>query len=102
MSIPTVYLIELELLRARFNQRQAKELFRNQHKFKNVPDHPWIAIGKIGSLEERLSAVRMKGSEHNDTWNDDLTWNSNHAGGVLAGISNGAPIEIQCAFKQYD
>ena len=58
--IPTVYLIELELLRERFNQRQAKELFRNKHKMKNVHDHPWIAIGKMGSLEERLSAVRMK------------------------------------------
>lgn len=46
-----------------------------------------------------FSAVRMKGSEHNDTWNDEGSWISNHAGGVLAGISSGAPIEIQCAFK---
>lgn len=58
--IPTVYLIELDLLQSRFNQREAKELFRSQHKLKNMNNHPWIAIGNIGSLEERLSAVRMK------------------------------------------
>ena len=46
-----------------------------------------------------FAGVRMKGSEHNDTWSAPHQWASNHAGGVLAGISNGAPIEIRCAFK---
>jgi diguanylate cyclase (GGDEF)-like protein len=58
--IHTVYLIDLSILRSQFDQKQAKNLFRSHGRMTNKNDYPWIAIGKTGSLEERLSAVRMR------------------------------------------
>jgi chorismate synthase len=52
-----------------------------------------------------FAGVHLKGSEHNDQWLPPTLpttmpkLNSNHAGGVLAGITTGSPISIRCAFK---
>lgn len=42
---------------------------------------------------------RMKGSEHNDAYNDDGTTKTNLSGGIQGGISNGMDIYFRIAFK---
>jgi chorismate synthase len=42
---------------------------------------------------------RMKGSEHNDLFNQDGTTKSNLSGGIQGGISNGMDIYFRVAFK---
>ena len=59
-----------------------------------------MSIGTVKAVEigEGLEAARMTGSE----CNDPLTpggFKSNHAGGILAGITNGADIVIRVACK---
>lgn len=44
-------------------------------------------------------AARMKGSEHNDLFNEDGTTKSNLSGGIQGGISNGMDIYFRVAFK---
>lgn len=54
---------------------------------------------EIGSGFE---AARMLGSEHNDPFileNGDVKMATNHAGGVLAGISTGMPLVARVCFK---
>lgn len=52
-----------------------------------------------------FAGVALRGSEHNDAWLPPPMggrWPqaaSNHAGGVLAGISTGASLYFRCAFK---
>ncbi len=50
-----------------------------------------------------FGAVGMKGSEHNDLFEQDeegqLTTKTNYSGGIQGGISNGQPIVMRCAFK---
>lgn len=50
-----------------------------------------------------FAATRMHGSEHNDRFEKNIEGNvitrSNHAGGMLGGISNGMPLVVRCAFK---
>lgn len=50
-----------------------------------------------------FQAARMRGSEHNDAIissnEGGIQTKSNHAGGILGGISNGAPICMNVAFK---
>lgn len=46
-----------------------------------------------------FSAVEMRGSEHNDLFNEDCSTKTNHSGGIQGGISNGMPIEFRVAFK---
>ena len=50
-----------------------------------------------------FAGTRLRGSQHNDPFvrGDDgvVRTTTNHAGGVLGGISNGMPIVIRCAFK---
>lgn len=47
-----------------------------------------------------FEAVAMKGSEHNDIFeNKDFTTKTNHSGGIQGGISNGNPICFDVAFK---
>lgn len=46
-----------------------------------------------------FQAASMKGSEHNDVWKSDKTMKSNHAGGILGGISTGEPLHFRLAFK---
>jgi chorismate synthase len=50
-----------------------------------------------------FQSAKMKGSEHNDAFTLDekgnVTTSSNHSGGTLGGISNGAPLVFKVAFK---
>lgn len=49
-----------------------------------------------------FQSVTMKGSEHNDPFinaNGKITTTTNHAGGILGGISTGMPIVGRVAFK---
>ena len=44
-------------------------------------------------------ATRMKGSEHNDLFNEDGSTKTNLSGGIQGGISNGMDIYFRVAFK---
>lgn len=46
-----------------------------------------------------FNAVEMRGSEHNDLFNEDGSTVTNNSGGIQGGISNGMPIEFRVAFK---
>lgn len=49
-----------------------------------------------------FNAVTMRGSQHNDPYvirDGQVATESNHSGGVQAGITNGMPILFRCAFK---
>ncbi len=54
------------------------------------------------SMGTGFEAVRMKGSEHNDSFiqkEGRIATATNHSGGVQGGISNGEPIWFRVAFK---
>jgi chorismate synthase len=62
---------------------------------------PAVKGFEIGS---GFASARMKGSEHNDTFYYDkkkkkVQTRTNYAGGILGGISNGAPIVMRIAVK---
>lgn len=46
-----------------------------------------------------FSSSKMKGSEHNDLFNEDGTTKTNLSGGIQGGISNGMDIYFRVAFK---
>lgn len=50
-----------------------------------------------------FDAAKMKGSEHNDIYKKNaqgmIITSTNHAGGILGGISNGMPLSVRCVFK---
>lgn len=46
-----------------------------------------------------FSSCHMKGSSHNDLLDSDGKYTSNHAGGVLGGLSTGMPLVFEAAFK---
>ena len=49
-----------------------------------------------------FSVATMKGSENNDAFcleNGQIRTVTNHAGGILGGISNGMPVTFRTAFK---
>ncbi len=49
-----------------------------------------------------FDSIRMKGSEHNDTFRNEegqIKTATNNSGGIQGGISNGMPIEFKVAFK---
>ncbi len=63
-----------------------------------------FSIGAVKGFEigAGFAAASSKGSENNDTLrmkDNMVTFGSNHAGGILGGISNGAPIIYRAAFK---
>lgn len=63
-----------------------------------------INASKGFELGEGFEAAGMHGSDHNDPFQyseslDAIAPVSNHAGGVLGGISSGAPLQFQVAFK---
>ena len=61
-----------------------------------------INASKGFELGEGFQASGMRGSAHNDAFRyegDSITTQTNHAGGTLGGISNGAPLQFQVAFK---
>ena len=54
------------------------------------------------SFGEGFAAAGMKGSEYNDPYtlrDGNITPKSNHAGGLLGGMTDGAPILLQAAFR---
>lgn len=59
-----------------------------------------MGIGAVKGVEigDGFAAARLKGSEHNDQM-DAAGFLSNHAGGILGGISNGDEIVVRIAVK---
>ena len=63
-----------------------------------------LSIPAVKGFEmgEGFNAAQMKGSEHNDAFikqEGTIAFKTNHAGGVLGGISTGAPLQMRIAFK---
>lgn len=63
-----------------------------------------FSIGAVKGFEigDGFAAAASKGTENNDNFymkDGQVTTATNHAGGILGGISNGAPIIFRAAFK---
>ncbi len=58
----------------------------------SIPASTAVAIG------DGFEQTRLRGSQSND-WMRDGKFLTNHAGGILGGISNGMPIVMQIGFK---
>ena len=60
-----------------------------------------LSINAVKGFEygSGFAGVEMRGSEHNDRYNEDGTTQTNHSGGVQGGISNGMDIYFRVAFK---
>lgn len=62
-----------------------------------------INASKGVEIGSGFSSAYMKGSEHNDLFkkniDGEIFTDTNHAGGILGGISNGMPLVIRTAFK---
>ncbi len=60
-----------------------------------------LSINAVKGFEigSGFSCIEMRGSEHNDLFNEDGTTQTNHSGGIQGGISNGMPISMRVAFK---
>ena len=73
-------------------------------KFDAVLSHALMSIGTIKGIEfgEGFGAIEMKGSDHNDSFisnDDDISTKTNHAGGILGGITNGQDVVCRLAIK---
>ena len=60
-----------------------------------------LSINAVKGFEigSGFSAASMKGSEHNDIFDDNGKTKTNYSGGVQGGISNGMPIVFRVGFK---
>ena len=60
-----------------------------------------LSINAVKGFEygSGFDGVKMKGSEHNDKFNEDGSTQTNFSGGVQGGISNGMDIYFNVAFK---
>lgn len=60
-----------------------------------------LSINAVKGFEygSGFCGARMKGSEHNDLYNEDGTTRTNLSGGIQGGISNGMDIYFRVAFK---
>jgi chorismate synthase len=60
-----------------------------------------MGIGAVKGVEigEGFDAATLFGSENNDQISGDGRYRSNHAGGILGGISTGEPIVVRIAVK---
>jgi chorismate synthase len=60
-----------------------------------------LSINAVKGFEygSGFCGVQMKGSEHNDLFNEDGTTKTNLSGGIQGGISNGMDIYFRIAFK---
>ncbi len=63
-----------------------------------------MSIGTIKGVEigDGFSGTRLKGSQSNDAFfmeNEKIRTRTNHAGGILGGISNGEPLLVRVACK---
>ncbi len=67
--------------------------------------HALFSIPACKGVEfgEGMGASKMRGSEHNDPFDLDakgeVILKTNHAGGLLGGITTGAPLLVRAAFK---
>lgn len=60
-----------------------------------------LSINAVKGFEigSGMASIAMRGSQHNDLFNDDGTTQTNYSGGIQGGISNGMPIHFRVAFK---
>jgi chorismate synthase len=60
-----------------------------------------LSINAVKGFEygSGFSCIEMKGSDHNDPFNEDGSTSTNNSGGIQGGISNGMPINMRIAFK---
>jgi len=60
-----------------------------------------LSINAVKGFEygSGFDGAAMKGSEHNDLFNEDGSTKTNHSGGVQGGISNGMDVYFRVAFK---
>lgn len=60
-----------------------------------------LSINAVKGFEygSGFDCIEMKGSEHNDQFNEDGSTVTNHSGGIQGGISNGMPVTMRIAFK---
>lgn len=60
-----------------------------------------LSINAVKGVEfgSGFSSVVMRGSEHNDIFEEDGSTRTNNSGGIQGGISNGMPVELRVAFK---
>ena len=60
-----------------------------------------LSINAVKGFEygSGFAGTTMKGSEHNDVFNQDGSTKTNHSGGIQGGISNGEDIYFKVAFK---
>lgn len=60
-----------------------------------------LSINAVKGFEygSGFACIEMRGSEHNDRFNEDGSTRTNHSGGIQGGISNGMPIHMRIAFK---
>ncbi len=60
-----------------------------------------LSINAVKGFEygSGFDGTRLKGSEHNDLFNEDGSTKTNHSGGIQGGISNGETIYFNVAFK---
>ena len=60
-----------------------------------------LSINAVKGFEygSGFAGTKMKGSDHNDIFNEDGTTQTNNSGGVQGGISNGMDIYFNVAFK---
>jgi chorismate synthase len=60
-----------------------------------------LSINAVKGFEygSGFAGAELKGSQHNDPFNEDGTTQSNRSGGVQGGISNGMDIYFKVAFK---
>ena len=60
-----------------------------------------LSINAVKGFEfgSGFECISMRGSEHNDLFNEDGSTQTNLSGGIQGGISNGMPITMRIAFK---
>lgn len=73
-------------------------------KFHAKMAHAFFSLNAVKGVEwgDGFDSAKLKGSEYNDAWRKEgESWytETNHAGGVLGGISNGMPVRFTLAFK---
>lgn len=63
--------------------------------------HAMMSINAVKGFEygSGFCGAKMKGSEHNDLFNEDGSTKTNLSGGIQGGISNGMDIYFRVAFK---
>ena len=60
-----------------------------------------LSINAVKAFEigSGMASIAMRGSQHNDIFNEDGSTQTNYSGGIQGGISNGMPIHFRVAFK---